>query len=199
MSKEQTPETNPWTIAVVLAVVLGPLTALSLGSKYAGEETLERARAGLANATPSDQLSAYDSTRSAAYASDRSLRDITSGSAIFSQLQAAIQAAGTQEMLEGEGPFTVFAPSNEAFARLPKEQLAALMADPEALRALIEAHVVPGRLSTTQMMQGLTAANLAGQTVPVGVAGNLKVGDATISQSINARNGIVHVIDRVIL
>ncbi len=96
-------------------------------------------------------------------------------------------------------PYTVFAPSNEAFARVPKEQLAALMADPAALQALITAHIAPGRLSATEMMQGLTTTNLAGQRVPVGVQGYLKVGDATVSQSFVAKNGIVHVIDRVML
>jgi uncharacterized surface protein with fasciclin (FAS1) repeats len=199
MSTEKAPETNPWTIAVVLAIALGPLTALVLGSKYADEETRERANAGLVNATPSDSLDAYDTTRAPGYASDKTLADITSGSAIFSQLQAAIEAAGSEGMLEGEGPYTVFAPSNEAFARVPREQLEALLADPVALQSLIAAHIAPGRLSATEMMQGLTATNLAGERVPVGVEGNLKVGDATVSQSIVARNGIVHVIDRVML
>jgi uncharacterized surface protein with fasciclin (FAS1) repeats len=199
MTTEKAPETNPWTIAVVLAVAVGPLAALALGSKYADEETRERARAGLVNATPSDTLNSYDTTRSPAYASEKTLGDITGGSAIFSKLQAAIKAAGSEAMLEGEGPYTVFAPSNEAFARVPKEQLEALMADPAALQSLISAHIAPGRLSATEMMQGLTATNLAGQTVPVGVEGNLKVGDATVSQSIVAKNGIVHVIDRVML
>ncbi|NCC28015.1 MAG: fasciclin domain-containing protein [Gammaproteobacteria bacterium] len=199
MSTEKAPETNPWTIAVVLAVALGPLTALALGSKYADEETRERARAGLVNATPSDLLNAYDTTRAPGYASEKTLGDITGGSAIFSQLQAAITAAGSEAMLEGEGPYTIFAPSNEAFARVPKDQLEALLADPVALQSLIAAHIAPGRLSATQMMQGLTATNLAGEQVAVGIQGNLKVGDATVSQSIVARNGIVHVIDRVML
>lgn len=199
MSTEKATETNPWTIAVVLAVALGPLTALALGSKYADEETRERARAGLVNATPSDALQGYDTTRMAGYGTGKTLAEITNGSAIFSTIQSAITAAGSAAILDGSGPYTVFAPSNEAFSRLPQEQLAALMADPEALKALVSAHVVPGRLSTTQMMQGLTAPNLAGEPLPVGVEGNLKVGGATISQSITASNGIVHVIDRVIL
>ncbi len=199
MSTEKAPETNPWTIAVILAVALGPLTALALGSKYADEETRERARAGLVNAKPSDPFQGYDTTRMAGYGAGKTLGDITSGSAIFSTLQAAITAAGSAAILDGESPYTVFAPSNEAFSRLPQEQLDAMMADPEALRALVSAHVVPGRLSTTQMMQGVSAPNLAGQPVVVGVAGNLKVGDATISHSITASNGIVHVIDRVML
>jgi uncharacterized surface protein with fasciclin (FAS1) repeats len=199
MSNEQAPERNPWTVAVVLAVALGPLTALAFGSKYASEETRERARAGLVNTQPADILNPYDATRSAAYISDKSLADITTGSAIFSKLQAAIEAAGTRAVLEGDGQYTVFAPSNEAFARLPQDQLQALMSDPQALQDLVSAHIVPGRMTVTELMQGKTPVNLAGQPLPVGVQGNLRVGDGTVSQSIVARNGIVHVIDRVIL
>jgi uncharacterized surface protein with fasciclin (FAS1) repeats len=199
MSNEKAPETNPWTVAVVLAVALGPLTALAFGSKYADEETRERARAGLVNAQPVDVLAPFDATRSAAYISDKTLADITNGSAIFSKLQAAIEAAGTQAVLEGDAPYTIFAPSNEAFARLPQDQLQALMSDPQALEQLVSAHIVPGRLSATELMQGKAPVNLAGQPLPVGIQGNLKVGDGTVSQSIVARNGIVHVIDRVIL
>jgi uncharacterized surface protein with fasciclin (FAS1) repeats len=199
MSTEQTPGTSPWTVAVVLAVVLGPLTALSLGSKYADEETRERARAGLVNATPTDTFDGYDTTRAPGYGSGKTLGDITGDSAIFSKLQAAIEASGSEAILRGDTAYTVFAPSNEAFARVPKEQLDALMSDRDALKDLVAAHVVPGRLSVTEMMQGRIAEDLAGNPVAVGVEGNVKVGDATISHSITASNGIVHVIDRVIL
>jgi uncharacterized surface protein with fasciclin (FAS1) repeats len=199
MSTEQAPGTSPWTVAVVLAVVLGPLTALSLGSKYADEETRERARAGLVNATPTDTFDGYDTTRAPGYGSGKTLGDITGDSAIFSKLQAAIEASGSEAILRGDTAYTVFAPSNEAFARVPKEQLDALMSDRDALKDLVAAHVVPGRLSVTEMMQGRIAEDLAGNPVAVGVEGNLKVGDATISHSITASNGIVHVIDRVIL
>jgi uncharacterized surface protein with fasciclin (FAS1) repeats len=199
MSTEQAPGTSPWTVAVVLAVVLGPLTALSLGSKYADEETRERARAGLVNATPTDAFDGYDSTRAPGYGSGKTLGDITGDSAIFSKLQAAIEASGSEAILRGDTAYTVFAPSNEAFARVPKEQLDALMSDRDALKDLVAAHVVPGRLSVTEMMQGRIAEDLAGNPVAVGVEGNVKVGDATISHSITASNGIVHVIDRVIL
>lgn len=199
MSNEKAPGMSPLTIALGLAIALGPLTALSFGSKYADEETLERARAGLVNAKPSDPFGGYDSTRTPGYGSDKSLAEITGGAAIFSQLQEAIKAAGAEAMLGGEGPYTVFAPSNDAFARVPQERLEALMSDPDALRDVLAAHIVAGRLSATDMMQGRTAATLSGEPLQVGVEGNLKVGDATVTQSIVANNGIVHVIDRVML
>ncbi|MCG6896044.1 MAG: fasciclin domain-containing protein [Thiocapsa sp.] len=199
MSNERAPGMSPLTIALGLAITLGPLTALSFGSRYAGEETMERARAGLVNAKPSDPFAGYDSTRTPGYGVDKSLADITGGAAIFSQLQSAIKVAGAEAMLRGDGPYTVFAPSNDAFARLPQERLDALMTDPAALRDVIAAHVVPGRLSATDMMQGRTATTLAGHPLQVGVEGHLKVADATVTQSIVANNGIVHVIDRLML
>jgi uncharacterized surface protein with fasciclin (FAS1) repeats len=190
---------NPLTVVLGLAITLGPLTALSFGSKYAGEETLERARAGLVNAKPTDPFAGYDSTRTPGYGADKTLADITGGAAIFSQLQAAIETAGVEALLEGDEPYTVFAPSNDAFASTPQEQLEALMADPQTLQQVVAAHIVPGRLSATDLMQGRTAASLAGQPLPVGIQGNIKVGDAKVTQSIAAKNGIVHVIDRVMM
>jgi hypothetical protein len=80
------PGMNPLTVVLGLAITLGPLTALSFGSKYAGEETLERARAGLVNAKPTDPFAGYDSTRTPGYGADKTLADITGGAAIFSQL-----------------------------------------------------------------------------------------------------------------
>jgi uncharacterized surface protein with fasciclin (FAS1) repeats len=199
MSNSNAPGMNPLTVVLGLAITLGPLTALSFGSKYAGEETLERARAGLVNAKPTDPFAGYDSTRTPGYGADKTLADITGGAAIFSQLQAAIEAAGVGALLEGDEPYTVFAPSNDAFASVPQEQLEALMADPQTLQQVVAAHIVPGRLSTTDLMQGRPAASLAGQPLPVGIQGNIKVGEAKVTQSIVAKNGIVHVIDRVMM
>lgn len=199
MSQSSAPGMSPMTIVLGLAITLGPLTALSFGSKYAGEETLERARAGLANAQPIDPFAGYDSTRVPGYGSDKSLADITGGAAIFSQLQAAIASAGADAVLNGEGPYTLFAPSNDAFAMVPQEQLDALMSDPEALRQIVSSHIVPGHLSVTDLISGRSANNLAGEPIGVSVQGNLKVGEGKVTQSIVARNGIVHVIDRVML
>lgn len=92
MSNQSAPGMNPLTVVLGLAITLGPLTALSFGSKYADEETIERARAGLANAKPADPFVGLDSTRVLGYGADKTLSDITSGAAIFSQLQAAITA-----------------------------------------------------------------------------------------------------------
>ncbi|AHF03711.1 fasciclin [Marichromatium purpuratum 984] len=199
MSNASTSSISPVTGILMLSIALGPLAALSLGSRYADEETFERARAGLQNATPTDRFAHYDSLRDPSYGAAKSITDITQGSGLFSELQAAIEAAGAEAMLSEGGPYTVFAPSNEAFSRIPAEQLQALLSDKERLNQVIAAHVVPGRLSPTELMQLESAPTLSGDRVAISVPGMIKVGDATISQSIAARNGVVHVIDRVLL
>ncbi|GAB0149619.1 MULTISPECIES: fasciclin domain-containing protein [unclassified Marichromatium] len=199
MSNDNVTSISPLTAILVLAAAVGPLAALSIGSKVADEETLERARAGLENATPTDRFAHYDSLRSPSYASNKSITDITEGSGVFTKLQAAIEAAGAEAMFSEGGPYTVFAPSNEAFSRIPADQLEALLSDKERLNQVIAAHVVPGRLSPTELMQLESAPTLSGERVAISVPGMIKVGEATVSQSIAARNGVVHVIDRVLL
>jgi uncharacterized surface protein with fasciclin (FAS1) repeats len=195
-------EINPLkltAIAVGLAIALGPLAALSFGSKLAGEETLERARIGLSTATRADPFAQYDVTRLPGAGLPKTLAEVTSGAAIFIQLNAAIEAAGVRGMLERDGPFTVFAPSNEAFASLPPEQVEALMADPQALQRVVAGHIVPGRLGASDLMQGRVPPTLAGQPLSVAVEGNLRVEGARVVHSIPTRNGVVHVIDRMLL
>lgn len=195
-------DTNPLkltAIAVGLAIALGPLAALSFGSKLAGEETLERARIGLNTATRADPFAQYDVTRLPGAGLPKTLAEVTSGAGIFSQLNAAIEAAGVRDMLERDPPFTLFAPSNEAFASLPPDDVEALMADPQALQRVVSAHIVPGRLGASDLMQGRVPTTLAGQPFSVAVEGNLRVDGARVGHSIPTRNGVVHVIDRVLL
>ncbi len=199
MSNEITTNVNPLTVIVLLGAVLGPLAALSIGSKTADEETLARANAGLANAKPTDLYANYDATRSAETASARTVAEIAQGSGVFRDLQAIIESADVTEMLGGEARYTVFAPSSEAFSKLTPEQRSALLNDKEASSRFIASHVVPGRLTETILMQMQAVSTLSGKNVPVSSLGEIKVGDATVSKSIGAENGMVHVIDRVML
>ena len=199
MNATDTSPLKTLAIAVGLTVALGPLAALSFGSKHAGEGTLERARIGLNNATPADPFAHYDVTRLPGASLPKTLVDVTSGAAIFSQLNTAIEAAGVRGMLESDGPFTVFAPSNEAFASLAPEQVEALMADPQALQRVVAGHIVPGRLGASDLMGGRVPPTLAGESLTVGAEGSLRVEGARVVHSIPTRNGVVHVIDRVLL
>lgn len=119
----------------------------------------------------------------------------------FSTLLAAVQAAGLVETLNAPGPYTVFAPTNAAFAALPPGQLQALLNDPAALRNVLLYHVVPGRVTSAQVA-GLRSANTAsGGTLRVSAMnGRVMINDSrVIAADVRARNGVIHVIDRVML
>jgi uncharacterized surface protein with fasciclin (FAS1) repeats len=121
----------------------------------------------------------------------------------FTTLVAAVQAAGLVETLQGPGPFTVFAPTDEAFAKLPAGTVEALLADPEALRAVLTYHVVPGRVMAADVVRsnGGTPETVQGQTLRLRVVdGKVMVNDATVvGADVRASNGVIHVIDTVVL
>ncbi|MEX2529895.1 MAG: fasciclin domain-containing protein [Gemmatimonadota bacterium] len=119
----------------------------------------------------------------------------------FQTLVAAIQAAGLVETLSGEGPFTVFAPTDEAFAQLPEGTIEALLADVDALREILTYHVVPGRVTAAQVVQLDEATTVQGGTVSISTSGDtVRINDArVVTADIEASNGIIHVIDAVIL
>ena len=138
-------------------------------------------------------------------AAEGELQDIVDtavGAGSFGTLVAAVQAAGLAETLKGEGPFTVFAPSEEAFAALPEGTLEALLADPQGqLTQILLYHVVPGKVMAADVTDGLEAATAQGSPVSFSVAdGKVMINDANIiATDVEATNGVIHVIDRVIL
>jgi uncharacterized surface protein with fasciclin (FAS1) repeats len=129
------------------------------------------------------------------------LVQVARGAGSFSTLLAAVEAAGLTGVLKGDGPFTVFAPTDAAFAAIDPDALNALLADPEALAAVLTYHVVPGRFTAAQVLasSSLPTANGANAAISLDSDGNPRIDDAIIlATDIGARNGIVHVIDRVI-
>ena len=190
-----------------LAMGLGPLTALSLGTRYAGEETWARANAGLENYTPISRLAPYGATGATAgvpeYASDKTLTDVLKGSGVFDSFEEAVAATGLENTLSSDGNYTLFVPSDEAFAKLPAEQRAAMLADKTALAAMLSKHIVPGRYTATDLMEMRQAKALDGSTIEVGPSarfnGHVGVGGAeVVKTNLFASNGIVHVVDRII-
>lgn len=121
----------------------------------------------------------------------------------FQTLVKAVQAAGLVETLSSEGPFTVFAPTDEAFAKLPAGTLEALLADREALVAVLTYHVLPGRVMAAQVLEAeaLRPATVQGESLNVRVLdGSVRVDEATVVQpDVPASNGVIHVIDTVVL
>jgi uncharacterized surface protein with fasciclin (FAS1) repeats len=118
----------------------------------------------------------------------------------FNTLVQAVQAAGLVETLSGEGPFTVFAPTDEAFAQIPQETLQAVLADKEKLTAILTYHVVPGKLMAADVVRSTQLQTVQGQSITVSTEGGVRVDDANVIQTdIEADNGVIHVIDKVIM
>jgi len=120
----------------------------------------------------------------------------------FTTLVAAVQAAGLVETLKGEGPFTVFAPTDAAFAALPAGTVEDLLKpeNKDKLAAILTYHVVPGKVMSTDLTEGMKAASVQGGELTVTLDGGAKVNGAVISTAdIAASNGVIHVIDSVIL
>jgi uncharacterized surface protein with fasciclin (FAS1) repeats len=118
----------------------------------------------------------------------------------FTTLIAAVEAAGLTDTLNGEGPFTVFAPTDEAFAALPAGTVEGLLADPAALAKILTYHVVAGKVMSTDLTNGMTAPTVEGADITIMTEGGVKVNEANVTTAdIEASNGVIHVIDAVLM
>ncbi len=120
----------------------------------------------------------------------------------FTTLAAALEAADLIGTLKGDGPFTVFAPTDEAFAALPEGTVEALLADIPALTDILLYHVVPGAVTAADVVQLSEAGTVQGQPVSIEVVGGgvvLNGGVNVVTTDIVASNGVIHVIDQVLL
>ncbi len=120
----------------------------------------------------------------------------------FGTLVAAVKAAGLVETLKGDGPFTVFAPTDEVFAALPEGTVEELLKpeNKEQLVAVLTYHVVPGKVMSTDLSDDMMAATVQGSEVMIDLDNGVMVDNATVvSTDIETSNGVIHVIDQVIL
>jgi uncharacterized surface protein with fasciclin (FAS1) repeats len=118
----------------------------------------------------------------------------------FNTLAKALAAADLVETLKGPGPFTVFAPTDEAFAKLPPGTLEALLADQAKLTKVLTYHVVPGTVMAADVVTMSSVKTVQGQNVTIDTRGGVKVDNANVVKTdILATNGVIHVIDAVIL
>lgn len=126
--------------------------------------------------------------------------DTAKAAGSFNTLTTAVQAAGLTDTLKGPGPYTVFAPTDEAFAKIPQDKLDALLKDKAALTKVLTYHVVPGKVLAKDVKPG-PVQTVEGQPLNVSVAdGKVKVNDANVIKTdVNADNGVIHVIDVVLI
>jgi uncharacterized surface protein with fasciclin (FAS1) repeats len=182
-------------------MALGPLAALSLGSqsREAAPSSDYLTSAGKTLSNSDNPLAAYDATRVvSSEVFGKRLIDVAEGSGSSEFFNSLLRAASLEQMLRVEGPYTVFVPMDDAFANMSGEKISGLIHDPEALRSLVERHVVPGRVSTTDLMSGKTVQSLAGSAVEPSVGADLQVNEATVVATDVAENGVVHYIDRLL-
>ena len=126
--------------------------------------------------------------------------DIAVSADNFKTLVAAVQAAGLVETLKTPGPFTVFAPTDEAFAKLPPGTVQTLVQNPPQLARILTYHVVAGRLTQADLAKVDTVTSVEGSPISIDCTNGFEVKNATvIAADIVADNGIIHVIDNVIL
>jgi uncharacterized surface protein with fasciclin (FAS1) repeats len=138
--------------------------------------------------------------RSAGSTASASILEIARERGQFSTLVAALGRAGLAETLDNGGPYTVFAPSDEAFAKLPDGAVDSLLASPETLANVLSYHVVAGRLTAAEVANRTWAPTVHGEDLPVSGNGAVHVdGARVVSGDIEATNGLIHVIDRVLL
>lgn len=137
-----------------------------------------------------------------AMAADKDIVDTAVEAGSFGTLVAAVEAAGLVDTLKGEGPFTVFAPTDDAFAALPEGTVDDLLKpeNKEKLNAILTYHVVPGKVMSTDLSDGMTAATVQGGDVTIKTEGGVMVNDASVtSADVEASNGVIHVIDSVLM
>lgn len=152
----------------------------------------------------SSSTSAPDSTEqseSSDMDSSETIVDVAAANPDFSTLVSAVQKADLAETLSGEGPFTVFAPTNEAFAAVPADQLNAILADQAKLTDILTYHVLPAKVMAGDLQPEQSVATVQGQNVDIKVtdAGATINGCKIVKTDVTASNGVIHVIDCVLI
>jgi uncharacterized surface protein with fasciclin (FAS1) repeats len=138
---------------------------------------------------------------SAAEDGKRDIVDTAISAEHFKTLVKAVKAADLVDVLKGKGPFTVFAPTDKAFEKVPKEQLEALLKDKKQLQAVLTYHVVPGKVMAADVVQENSAKTVERKPLKISVKnGKVKINEANVVKTdIECSNGVIHVIDAVLL
>lgn len=201
--------TTTRTLRVIAGLAALGVVASACGDDGADASTASTTAQAAAPATMTPATEAPMTTAAPA-TTDDDIVDTAIAAGNFTTLVTAVQAAGLEDTLRGEGPFTVFAPTDDAFAALPAGTLDKLLADPTGdLKDILTYHVVPGEVSAADVVKldGQKVTTVNGAAITIGVADNGSVTltdaaghDAAVVQTdIKAKNGVIHVIDAVLV
>ena len=159
-----------------------------------------RRKSGSSDCAGKDRQSRSTGRKAAPRPATADIVDTAVEAGAFETLVKAVKAAGLVDTLKGDGPFTVFAPVDEAFAKLPKKALADLLKDKKRLTSVLLRHVVPGRVPASALSSYAAVRTVGEDTLDIDTNLGVKVGSAYVIQAdIEASNGIVHAIDSVLL
>jgi uncharacterized surface protein with fasciclin (FAS1) repeats len=177
-----------WSMMAMVPVMMG-LKAMSGGKRQPG--------CGQPAKGDDCRMSAGHASRTE---SSRDIVDAAVSAGVFSRLVEAVTAAGLVETLKGSGPFTVFAPTDDAFAKLAPEVVEAVLKDPVQLKSMLTFHVVPGRYSAADLAGIDALRTVQGTPLKVDTQAGVKVGTAQVVKAdVAVSNGVIHVIDSVLL
>jgi uncharacterized surface protein with fasciclin (FAS1) repeats len=133
-------------------------------------------------------------------ATEMDIVDTAVAAGSFNTLVSALEAAGLVDTLKGEGPFTVFAPTDEAFAKIPEDQIQALLANKTQLTEVLTYHVVAGSVMSSDLENGMMVETLQGGDLSINTTDGVMVNDAKVVQAdIVCSNGVIHAIDTVLM
>lgn len=176
------------------AVVVIAAVALSAGACKKKEAATEKPAEPVAPA-PVEPAPAPTPTPTPEPAGN-TLLDVAKSAGTFATLLKAIEAAGLTETFQGPGPYTLFAPTDEAFAKLPKERLDALLADKTGLAEVLSYHVLPGRVAGKDVAALTKTTTVSGMDITIDEG---KFGTATVGKTdLEASNGVIHAVDTVV-
>ena len=196
-------ERNNTKTAAIIGVVVVVLLGLGVWAWSMNQDNDD-----MANQSSSTQMSDQNNETTTPVEQEKDVVETAIATESLSTLVAAVKAAGLVETLQGEGPFTVFAPTNAAFEKLPAGTLDTLLMpeNKEQLASLLKYHVVSGEVLSTDLTNGQTVTTLNGNTLTVEINGEgVYLVDATGSRAmvsqpdVTTSNGVVHVIDSVVM
>lgn len=176
-------------VGVLVLVVVGGLLYMNMQNKPTETANTQDSAATAMTATETDTMN------------DKNIVVVAQEAGSFTTLLAAAEAAGLVETLTGEGPYTVFAPTDEAFAKLPAGTVESLLKDKEKLTQILTYHVVPGKVMASDVAGMTSATTVEGSDVSIKVEnGKVMINDATVvTADVQASNGVIHVIDSVLM
>jgi uncharacterized surface protein with fasciclin (FAS1) repeats len=159
------------------------------------------AACGSSGTDASKPSSGSDKTTTTTMAAAETIVGVAAANPDFSTLVTAVKTAGLESTLSGPGPYTVFAPTNEAFAKIPKAQLDAILADQQQLTSVLTYHVLPSAVKAGDLQPTQSVATVQGANVDIKVDGTTATinGCNIVKTDIQASNGVIHVIDCVLI